>query len=134
MPSLRAIGQREERDVWVWQRVNCIYDAMVAAGMDPTIPEEGIEFLTEEQAREKMFRQYLGFFSAYVVQAHVAELLSGKTMETICEEGLEKLAKENNMSVEDIRSNSNDSMIYGKFAQEAAMELLSQYAEQFLEA
>lgn len=124
----------EERDAWVWEHTNCIYDAMVAAGMDPTVPEEGVEFLTEEQAREKFFHQYAWVFPTYIVQAHVAEILSGRTMADICKEGLEKLAAEHGMSVEAVKASSCKSMIYGKFAQEAAMELLAVYAEQFLEA
>lgn len=124
----------EERDAWVWEHANCIYDAMVAAGMDPTIPEDGVEFLTEEQAREKFFHQYAWVFPRYIVQAHVAEMLSGKTMENICVDGLEKLAAEHSMTVEEIEASSCKSMIYEKFAMEAAVEHLGNYAEKFLEA
>lgn len=123
----------EEQDAWVRQYANCVYDAMVAAGMDPTVPDEGVEFLTEEQAREKMFHQYAWVFPSYIVQAHMAELLSGKSIEDICKEGLEKLAVAHGMTVEAVKATSCQSMIYGKFALEAAMDLLGSYAERFLE-
>lgn len=123
----------EEQDAWVRQYANCVYDAMVAAGMDPTVPEEGVEFLTEEQARKKMFHQYAWVFPSYLVQSHMAELLSGKSIEDICKEGLEKLAAAHGMTVEAVKATSCQSMIYGKFALEAAMDLLGSYAERFLE-
>jgi len=131
--STLSIDQ-SEKSTWLWDRVNSLYDAMVAAGMDPTIPEEGFDFLTEEQAKEKMYKEQEQTFPAYVVQVCMAEKLSGQSMEEICQEGLEKLAAEHGMTVEELRKTGSEAMIAGKFAMEKAMELLGRYAEQFLEA
>lgn len=125
---------REEKDAWLKERVNSLYDALVAAGMDPKIPSEGFDFLTEEQAKEKMYKEQEWAFTAYVVQSYMAEKLSGRTMDDICREGLEKLAAEHGMTAEALRSASCDAMIGGKFAMEKAMEELGKYTEQFLEA
>ena len=115
-------------------RIDSLYNAMVAAGMDPTIPSEGVDFLTEEQAKEKMYREQEWAFTACVVQSYMAEKLSGVSMEDITREGLEKLAAENGTTVEQLRATSCEAMIQGKFALEKAMELLGAYTEQFLEA
>ena len=125
---------QEEKDAWMWERVNSLYDAMLAAGMDPRLPREGFDFLTEEQAKEKMYREQEWAFPAYVVQAYMAEKLSGRSMDIIAREGLEKLAAEHGMSVEQVRAGSCDAMVCGKFAMEKALEELGKYTEQFLEA
>lgn len=131
--SALAIDQ-EEKDAWMWERVNNLYDTLLAAGIDPKIPEEGFDFLTEEQAKEKLYREQERAFPAYVVQSYMAEKLSGRTMEQICQERLEKLAAEHGMTVEQLRAGTCDAMIYGNFAMEAAMEELGKYTERFLEA
>ena len=131
--STLAIDENEKAQ-WLWDRVDGLYDALMAAGLDPKIPPEGFDFLTEEQAKEKMYKESEPFFDAYVVQAYMAEKLSGQTMDDICQEGLEKLAEEHGMTVEQLRATSSEAMIYGKFAMERAMELLEPYVEQFLEA
>lgn len=124
---------QEEKDAWLREQVDCLYNAMVAVGRDPRIPDEGVDFLTEEQAKEKMCREQEWAFTEYVVQSHMAEKLSGAPMEDIARKGLEKMAAENGMTVEQLRSGSCDAMIYAKFAMDKAMELLGSYAEQFLE-
>lgn len=124
----------EEKDAWLRDRVNVLYDAMVAAGMDPKIPSEGFDFLTEEQAKEKMYRESESFFTEFVVQAYMAEQLSGKSLEDICREGVERTAAENGVSVEQVQASSGKALISGKFAMEKALEELGKYAEQFLEA
>lgn len=123
----------QEKDEWLWDRVNTLYDALVAAGCDPKIPAEGFDFLTEEQAKDKMYQENEPFFASYVIQAYIAEKLSGQTMEQICQEGLETLAAEHGMTVEALRATSSEGMIAGKFAMDKAMELLGEYAKQFLE-
>lgn len=123
----------QEKDAWLKEWVDSMYDAFLAAGIDPKIPSEGFDFLTEEQAKEKMYKEQERAFDAYVVQSYIAEKLTGRSMDDICKEGLEKLAAENGMTVEALRATSCDAMIYGKFAMETAMEQLGAYAEPFLE-
>ena len=131
--STLSIDQ-EEKDAWMKERIDCLYNALVAAGMDPTIPEEGFDFLTEEQAKTKMYKEEEWAFDEYVVQTYMVGQLTEQPMEDIVREGLEKLAAENGMTAEQLRATSCSAMIDGKFAMEKAMELLGEYAEQFLEA
>lgn len=42
---------------------------MTVAGIDMTIPEEGTDFLTEEQARRKIYEEYVAGFSGYMAGA-----------------------------------------------------------------
>lgn len=124
---------QEEKDAWMWDRINSLYNALVEAGMDPKIPKEGFDFLTEEQAKEKMYHEQEWAFTDFVVQAYVVEHVFGLSLEDVCREGLEKLAAEHGMTVEALRATSCDSMIQGKFAMEKALDLLGGYTEQFLE-
>ncbi len=124
---------QEEKDAWMWDLVNSLYDALVDAGMDPKIPQEGFDFLTEEQAKEKMYHEWEWAFTADVVQAYMVEQVFGLSLEDVCREGVEKLAAEHGMTADQLRAASCDSMIRRKFAQEKAMELLGDYAEPFLE-
>ena len=125
---------QEEKDAWMWDRVDHLYDAFLAAGMDPKIPSEGFDFLTEEQAKEKMYKEQEWAFTAYVVQVYMAEKLSGQTMKEISQAGVEALAAEHGMTAEELRATSCNAMIDGKFAMEKAVEELTKYTEQFLEA
>ncbi len=124
---------QEEKDTWMWERVNKIYDTLIAAGIDPKIPKEGFDFLTEEQAKEKMYKEQEWAFTAFVVQVYVVEQVFGLNLEDVCREGVEKLAAEHGMTADQLYATSCDSMIQGRFAQEKAIELLGNYAEQFLE-
>ncbi len=123
----------EEKRAFVTDCVDRIYDSMVQAGIDPTIPKEGFDFLTEEQAKEKMYGEQEWAFTAFVVHTYIVEQVFGLNMEDVCQEGLEKLAAENGTTPDALRATSCDAMIQGNFAHEKAIELLGSYAEQFLE-
>lgn len=123
----------DEKDKWIWDRVNVIYDALIEAGMDPKIPQEGFDFLTEEQAKEKLYLQNEHFFTEYVAHAYFAEKLTGRCIEDIAKDGLKKVAEENGMTAEAVWKQSGKALVYGKFAYETALEQLANYTKQFLE-
>lgn len=52
----------EEQQAWTLGNGERMYEHMLAVGEDPHIPEEGVEFLTKEQAIEKLARQYLPYY------------------------------------------------------------------------
>lgn len=131
--SVLSIDQTE-KDKWLWGVVNTLYDSMVQAGVDPTIPEDGFEFLTEEEAKAKMYKERENLFSWYAVHAYMAEKLSGLSLDEICREGVKKFAAEQGYTAEYIWENSARTTIYWKFVTDRAVELLGEYAEQFLEA
>ena len=127
-----CFDENEKRD-WLNDRVERYYRALVLSGIDPTIPEEGTVFLTEEQAKAKMYAGFEPQFSIYVVCGHLVETLTGVAAETFCEEAIEELATDNNMSVEELVERSGKYACYDKLLQDKALALLATYAEQFLE-
>ena len=124
--------ENEKRD-WLNDRVERYYRALVLAGIDPTIPQEGTVFLTEEQAKAEMYADFEPQFSSYVVCGHLVETMTGVAAETFCENGLEKFAADNNMSVEELVESSGKYACYDKLLQDKALALLTAYTEQFLE-
>lgn len=123
----------EEKRTWLTNRVNRLYDALVDAGFDPKIPKEGFDFLTEEQAKAKMYAEQEHFFTEYVADCYMLEKLTGCTVQDVVNERLPALAAGVGMSVEEIIRQSGEAMVYGKFASEGAMEALSDYTKRFLE-
>ena len=72
-----------------------------AQGIDPSIPEEGTDFLTEEQIREKYIKLARPYFRARLARAAAVVALSGKDEETLYQEELAYEAeKYYHMSVE----------------------------------
>lgn len=51
------------------------YTAMVNAGIDPTVPDEGVDFLTEEEALEKMAQENRMRLMGCIVNEHYATVL-----------------------------------------------------------
>ena len=123
----------DEKHAWLSDRVDRFYNAMVLAGIDPTVPQEGFDFLTEEQAKAKMYANFEPQFRSYVACGHLVETMTGVAAETFCEEGLERLAADNNMSAEAMVERSGRYMCYDKLLQDKALSLLTAYTEQFLE-
>lgn len=48
-----------EQTVWAERNARRMYDSMLAAGKDPHIPDEGVTFLTAQQAIAKLADQYM---------------------------------------------------------------------------
>ena len=61
------------------------YDAMVASGIDPTIPEDGVDFLTEEEAIEKIARENEPRLKSCVVNAYYATVVKPISDHEFCE-------------------------------------------------
>lgn len=129
----RFILDPDEKDMWLRDRVDAIYNAMVEAGMDPKIPDEGFDFLTEEQAKEKLYRQFDLLFTRYVACAYLAEMMTGRSFDDICAERLNGLAAENHTTCEELTQQTGRSLVYEKIAYEYVLNKLSQYAKDFLE-
>lgn len=122
----------QEQDAWLTKYVDNLYGMMLAAGMDPTVPEEGTVFLTEEEAKAKMRTTYAPVFREYVAQWELARQLSSKDAETFYEEGLQLFAERVGAPVETLQSGDRST----NEMQIATMKLLdffSAYARQFLE-
>ena len=107
---------------------------MVAAGFDPTIPKEGFEFLTEEQARQNMYHEFEALFTEYISDIYIAESLSQRPFDEMYVERLEALAKEYQMTAEQLKAQTPESQIRAKIAGDIAMEELAKdYTQNLLE-
>lgn len=123
-----------EQDAWLWDRINVLYNALLEAGIDPRIPKEGFDFLTEEEAKQKMYKEQSPQFTDYVVQVYMAEKLSGQSMDQLYRQQVQKLARENHLTAEQLEKQSGTAMLSSKIAYETALEQLGKYTQQFLEA
>lgn len=88
----------EEADEWAGDQANRRFQAMVAAGIDPCIPLQGTDFLTEEQAKEQMHREFREQYPKYLFGTAVLQK-EGIDLQAVYEEELAKLAAGSNMSV-----------------------------------
>lgn len=139
---LHQITDRSEYDInetekkaHVSERVELIYQAYLKAGIDPTIPEEGTDFLTEEQAKEKMYRQFESTFPMAVASEYLVRTLDGiDDVDAFCQAGLEKLAADNHLTVEKLLQDNGIYVCQEQLLQNRALELLADHAEQYLEA
>lgn len=94
---------QEEFTKWGWKLANNIYDRMVENGQDPTVPEAGTEFLTEEQARQQLFDRYADAeFRSYLTACAVVEKLSGEDLDEVARRGMARMAETYGMSVEEL--------------------------------
>ena len=106
---------------------------VIVMGNRVKIPKEGFDFLTEEQAKAKMYAESEHFFAEYVAQCYMLEKLTGRTVKDVVNERLSALAAGVGMTVDAVIRQSGEAMIYEKFASESAMEALSEYTKQLLE-
>ncbi|GEM_PF-6013029 len=119
---------QEEKDAWLHARVDSIYKAMVDAGMDPTIPKEGFDFLTEEQVKQNMYREYEGMFTEHVAKVYLAETMTGRSLSELVASRLSALAAEAHMTVEQLKGQAPEAVIEEKVAGDVAMEELAKTA------
>ena len=125
---------KPEEDEWAKTMANIEYDAAVARGIDPTVPEEGTEFLTEEQARQKYVEMCRPFFRNELIYPAVAERLSGMTSEEFFRAELAREAEVYyHMTVEELLEKGSEEILRRQMFQNGAMQLLKEYGKQLLE-
>lgn len=76
------IDQAEEL-AWCEEQAAMLRKFDEERGVDPTIPEEGVVFLTEEQVRQKYIDKCRPLFRGQVAYPVIAEALSGMDRETL---------------------------------------------------
>ncbi len=123
----------DERREWLDDRMERYYNALLLAGVDPTVPSEGTDFLTEEEAKEKIKAGFEPQFKGAVACAHIVEKACGVSADAFCEEGLPQLAETYHMSAEAFVAANGRQACYDKLLQDKTLELLSAYTEVFLE-
>ena len=107
-----------------------------AQGIDPSVPEEGTDFLTEEQIKEKYTDKSRPHFRARLAHAAAAVALSGKDEETLFREELAYEAeKYYHMSVEELlkQVEGQEDSYRGSAMFNAADRLLAERAEKLME-
>ncbi len=132
MQSELSIDQ-EEKDAFVWDCANSYCQSLVKAGIDPTVPSEGTDFLTEEQAKQKMYVEHEPFFTMYVADAYFVQKETGADVDAICKEELNKLAADNGLEAESLLTEDGWAILCGQVLHNKALELMANYTEQFLE-
>lgn len=137
---LRTIEDGSEYDIdpaeeskAIRERANSFYDAMVASGHDMTIPDEGTDFLTEEQARERCYQQMLPFYRDYVACVAVAEQIGGMDYETAFRQGLVEAAASHGQQPEDLLKGGRTWSVEEYAMQSRALAVLTGVCEKYLE-
>ena len=137
---LRAITENselsidpEEEFAWCKSAGDYDYDRDVRAGGDPTIPEEGIEFLTEEQARQKYYEEMRPYFRAYAVNWYLLEKLWQTDPEAICRGGIREMADDGGMTVEKLMETTEPCLLRELMVRCAVQDRLAVEAEKYLE-
>lgn len=125
-----------EETAWAEKNAEQMRRGDEANGIDPTIPEEGTDFLTEEQVKEKYVRRVRPFFRGRLAHQAAALLLSGKDEETLFREELAYQAeKYYHISVEELleQIKGSEEMMRDNVFYTVAERLLQDYSEQLLE-
>jgi len=125
-----------EETAWAEKTAEQARQADEANGIDPTIPEEGTDFLTEEHVKEKYIQRVRPFFRGQFVHKAVALLLSGKDEETLCrEEPARQAEKWYHISVEELleKFKGMEEEMRANVFHIKAEDLLRTYSEKLLE-
>ncbi len=123
----------DEESAAIRERANSFYDAMVAAGRDMTVPDEGTEFLTEEQAREQCYQQMLPFYRNYVVCVAVTEQIGGMDYEDAFQQGLAEAAASHGQKPEDLLKGGRTWSVEEYAMESMALKVLAGVCEKYLE-
>ncbi len=124
----------EEESHWARTLTDIEYQNAVANGMDPTVPENGTDFLTEEQAREQMYQKILPLFRREVVYPAIAVQLSGMPEEDFFQAELEHIARRYyNQTGAELRDKTPEWALRGQVFQTGALRLLKEYSATLLE-
>lgn len=128
---------KAEELAWAEKNAEQLRRAEEANGIDPTVPEEGTDFLTEEQVKQKYIDRIKPFFRAGLTHAAVAVALSGKDEETVIQEELARQCERwyNHISVEELLAQfkGHEEDLRANALHIAAEELLRVYSEKLLE-
>ncbi len=131
--TVYEIDEAEETE-WATHLANLEYDSMVANGMDPTVPEDGVEFLTEEQAREKLVDQARPFFRNEFAYIALAVQLSGMDEATYFRTELERDGQRYyQKSAEELLEMAPESTWRSQVFHNGSEDLLRIYAEKLVE-
>lgn len=107
-----------------------------AQGIDPSIPEEGTDFLTEEQIREKYIKLARPHFRTRLARAAAAAALGGRDEESTYREGLAYMAERYyHMSAEELleQHKGHEEFLRDQAFFTRAEELLKAYGEKLME-
>ena len=132
------IGKHSEYEIdeaeelaWAEKVAEGMREADEANGTDPSIPDEGTEFLTEEQIKEKYIKQCRPYFRTSVVCVAITEQLGGPDAYRA---ELEREAKVYyHMDAEALLAKYPEDMLRDQIYQNAALNLLQKYSEKLLE-
>ena len=123
----------EERLTWAMRHAKQRFDSLVAAGIDPCIPEEGFDFLTEEQALQQIADGLLLNFNLVVAVRGIADRKGIVLDEEWLEKRYQQIAASEAKSVEQVRAENDAESILERDYMNRVQEMLMAEAERFLE-
>lgn len=109
------------------------YQAMLNAGIDPTIPEDGVDFLTEEEALQKIAAESRQRLYSCIVNQYYATSVAAMTAEQY-ESALLEMARSMNKTYAELEEYAGDFMIHDYIYGQVFSQDLFRYAETLVEA
>ncbi len=124
----------EEKRAWLNDQVDCYYRLMLQAGIDPTVPKDGVEFLTEEQAKAEIYAEHEHLFVSYAANGYLVRTLAGvDDLDAFCQAEIKRMAEEKAVAVDVLTKDAGWAAYYDRVLMQKAFDLFLAYAEQFLE-
>ena len=128
-----SIDEQEEKD-WCLLRGRMMFQSLLDAGMDPRLPEEGFDILTDEQAIEKLAKEQEPRFRPFLLYRYLCEKDSFEVTEQDYLKALEEAAAQQGLTLEEAKKKSDLSLYQEMKYQEHVFYALSEEAEKELEA
>ena len=128
-----SVDPQEEKD-WCLLRGRMMFQSLLAGGIDPRIPEEGFEILTDEQAVEKLAKEQQPRFRPFLLYRYLCHEDGFEVTEEEYLKVLEQAAFQQGLTLEEAKQKSDLSLYQEMKYQEHVFYALSTEAEKDLEA
>ena len=126
------IDQQECRE-WCLLRGRMMFQSLLAGGIDPRIPEEGFDILTDEQAIENLAKEQEPRFRPFLLYRYLCEKDGYQVTQEEYLEALKQAAAQQGLTLEEAKQKSDLSLYQEMKYQEHVFYALSGEAEKELE-
>lgn len=126
------IDPQEEKD-WCLLRGKMMFQSLLAGGIDPRIPKEGFDILTDEQAIENLAKEQEPRFRPFLLYRYLCEKDGYQVTQEEYLEALKQAAAQQGLSLEEAKQKSDLSLYQEMKYQEHVFYALSGEAEKELE-
>lgn len=126
------IDQKELED-WCLLRGRMMFDALLAGGIDPRLPEEGFDILTDQQAIQKLAKENQPRFRPFLLYRYLCEKDGFVITQEDHLKALEEIAAQQGLTMEQAQQKSNLSLYQEMKYQEHVFYALEPDAQKELE-